>query len=134
MKIARKPMLSMKVISLIAILAILSLLISILYYNDPSLTKWSPKCAIHYITGYQCPSCGGQRFLYSILHGNIGNAFKYNMFLTIALPYVLILSITHLFQVSMVMKIRNMLENKYAVYTYLFLYITWGITRNILNI
>ncbi|MDR2815957.1 MAG: DUF2752 domain-containing protein [Proteiniphilum sp.] len=60
----------------------------IFYAFDPEVQPVFPKCPFLLITGYECPGCGSQRAIHSLLHLNIGAAFRYNAFMLLALPYV----------------------------------------------
>lgn len=66
--------------------------LSILVYFDPA-DHFFPRCPFLTLTGYQCPGCGSQRALHQLLHLNIKAAFKYNPFLVLILPYLLLISI-----------------------------------------
>ena len=57
---------------------------------DPVGTEsgiYFPKCLFHLLTGLECPGCGSQRALHSLLNGHIAAAFPYNALLVILLPY-----------------------------------------------
>lgn len=58
---------------------------------DPALSEWFPKCPFHMLTGLDCPGCGSQRAIHSILTGHIAEAFRYNALLVIAIPYIMLL-------------------------------------------
>jgi hypothetical protein len=58
------------------------------YRFDPETQPLFPRCPFFLITGYQCPGCGSQRALHSLLHADIGTAFKQNAFMVLAIPYV----------------------------------------------
>lgn len=60
----------------------------IFYTFDPELQPIFPKCPFLLLTGYQCPGCGSQRAIHSLLHLDIGAAFRYNAFMLMALPYI----------------------------------------------
>lgn len=134
MKVAFQSSLIKNVVVLVSSLIILSLLVVTFYHYDPASTYWYPKCIIHYLTGYQCPSCGGERFMYNLIHGNIEKALTYNLFIAFALPYFLFLTFTHLSKTKIAFNIRKVLESKTAIYLYLITYIIWGFSRNILKI
>lgn len=50
----------------------------------------------HALTGWDCPACGGQRALHSLLHGRFGEALRFNPFLVVAVPYLLAVAWTSL--------------------------------------
>jgi len=35
-------------------------------------------CPFHWLTGFSCPFCGGQRMVLELLHGNVTEAFWLN--------------------------------------------------------
>jgi hypothetical protein len=72
--------------------AVLGLIILALVYYlfDPSKYSFFPKCPFHWLTGLDCPGCGSQRAVFSLLHGHFYQAMKYNLLLVIALPFLAI--------------------------------------------
>ena len=48
------------------------------------------------LTGWDCPACGGQRALHSLLHGRVGEALHFNPFLVVSVPYFLAVAWTSL--------------------------------------
>lgn len=58
-----------------------------LYYHNPKDTKWLI-CIMYTLTGYYCPGCGAGRAYYSILHGQFYQAFRYNPFFVIVVPWL----------------------------------------------
>ncbi|WP_298651328.1 DUF2752 domain-containing protein [uncultured Proteiniphilum sp.] len=58
------------------------------YIFDPEAQPLFPKCPFLLVTGYECPGCGSQRAVHSLLHLDIGAALKYNAFMVLALPYI----------------------------------------------
>ncbi len=51
--------------------------------------EWFPKCPFRSITGFQCPGCGSQRAVSSLMNLDIIKAFKENRLLVISIPYLL---------------------------------------------
>lgn len=47
-----------------------------------------PGCPFHFITGWDCPACGGLRMTHDLMHGNIAAAAADNAFLLGGLPMV----------------------------------------------
>ena len=54
---------------------------------------WKPPCLILRFTGLYCPGCGGQRMVFSLLHGDFPAALQRNPFLFFFLPLLLLYSI-----------------------------------------
>lgn len=68
-----------KYIILLFILAIV--LIAIFFLFSPSEYTLFPKCPIYQFLGIHCAGCGTQRALHHLLHLEIGNMFRNNLFL-----------------------------------------------------
>jgi hypothetical protein len=63
---------------------------SLLYFLfDPSLSNSFPKCIFHSLTQLECPGCGSQRAIHSLLHGNILQAADFNLMAVVFLPLLL---------------------------------------------
>jgi len=119
--------------SIIIIISIIAFA-AILYFFNPENTIWLPKCSFYTITGYQCPSCGGQRAIYQLLHGNLKEAFLFNPFLIISLPYaILLILVTWFIPKHKGVKLRNFCYHKITITIYLILLIIWWIVRNIID-
>ena len=54
---------------------------------DPA-RRFFPRCPFHMLTGLDCPGCGSQRAVHSLLHGDVSTAFGYNQLLVVMLPYL----------------------------------------------
>lgn len=50
-----------------------------------------PTCWILWLTGYQCPTCGGTRAVYDMVHLDFAGAWAMNPVLTIYLPILAVL-------------------------------------------
>ena len=108
---------------------------AILYFFNPENTIWLPKCPILLLTGFQCPSCGGQRAFYQLVHGNLIEAFMYNPFLIISIPYaVLLILVTWFIPKHKCIRLRKFCYHKATVFTYIALMLIWWILRNIMKI
>ena len=57
------------------------------------LLFWKPPCLILRFTGLYCPGCGGQRMVFSLLHGDFPAALQRNPCLFFFLPLLLLYSI-----------------------------------------
>ena len=105
----------------------------IFYYNvNPDECVLMPKCILKQLTGFDCPSCGGQRSLHAILHGDFMNAISYNPFFVISIPYLLSVIYATFFKSTFAKKVRRISFNRYVIYTYIVLFFAWWIIRNIL--
>jgi len=77
---------------LLSILVFIGFGIGIYYFysNNPA-SKESPfvVCITKTVTGYDCPGCGGQRAFHELLHGNLIEAAKLNLFIYFFAPLLL---------------------------------------------
>ena len=97
---------------------------------DPSTSVIAPKCMVKMITGYDCPSCGGQRALHALLNGDIGKAFGLNPFLFVAVPYLLAVAYSAFSSSAFAQRLKLIVHHPRSVGLYLILYFAWWIIRN----
>lgn len=110
-------------------------LLAMTYFVDPALNRWAPKCPFLLLTGLKCPGCGIQRATYTLLHGNVGEAWAYNRFLIYSLPYLLSVMLTEwVWTGERQQRWRRVTEGRTAVTIYVTLFFVWGIARNLLDI
>src|SRR5947209_7197904 len=55
----------------------------------PKLSVLLPPCPIHEYFGLLCPGCGGTRALVALLHGHLGDAFRFNALVVALFPFAL---------------------------------------------
>ncbi len=46
-----------------------------------------PSCAVHALTGLECPGCGGTRALQSMARGDLAKAANFNLLVVAAVPW-----------------------------------------------
>ena len=120
--------------SILATIIILSIGVG-LYVFDPVQYTLMPKCMFKVVTGWDCPGCGFQRGVHALLHGHLLEALSYNYFFILSIPYALGLCLERFVLPSeMAMKWRRVLEHRYAISTYLAIYLIWWVLRNLLGI
>lgn len=104
----------------------------ILYFFNPESSVWFPKCPFYLLTGYQCPACGIQRAAYQVLHFHFKEAFYYNPFLVISVPYALLLIlVTWIAPQPRFPKLREFCYHNITVKIYVVLTVIWWIVRNL---
>ena len=114
-----------------AIIVFLLLCLVVIYYNlDPAKTIFYPKCIFHILTGYDCPSCGGQRALYALLHGRWLDAVKLNPFLLVSIPYAIAVFYTSFSKSETAVYLKPFIQHRYAVIGYVLLFVFWWVFRN----
>lgn len=120
--------------SLIIILTIAALLVfGFIYYAlDPSQSGIFPRCTFLTLTGYKCPGCGSQRAVHALLHGEIGQAFRYNALLLIAIPW-LALCLYGEAQRTTRPRLYARINAPRLIWLFLALILLWWILRNIFD-
>lgn len=110
---------------------VVALAVIVLYatYN-PAHSYLAPKCPVFLLTGWECPSCGIQRALHSILTGEWGLALRYNPFLCLSIPYALIAMWGAWGKGYAADKCSRFAFHRYTLWTYIALFFGWWIFRN----
>lgn len=129
-------MLSFRLIPKRALLiAVCIVALAALFILNPVEQPLMPKCPFKLLTGLSCPGCGFQRAAHAFLHGRWGEAWAYNPFLLYALPWLFAVALTE-WGMTGERKLRwqRIVEGKVAVWTYLLLFIAWGVMRNVWGI
>lgn len=66
--------------------------VAVVYYLfNPATSRLAPKCVFRLVTGYDCPRCGSQRLLHSLLHGDLYGAWQANAYLLCIAPLLLLM-------------------------------------------
>lgn len=91
-------------------------------------------CIFYQLTGYQCPGCGTQRAIHSLLHFKIKQSFLYNPILVIAIPLIILLIYLEQFKgKNRFPKLYKALSGKiFIVVSLIFIVIYW-ILRNLVT-
>jgi hypothetical protein len=72
-------------------IAIAALVVLFIFYTlNPIEIPFFPRCPFLLLTGYECPGCGSQRAIHSLLHFDFKAAFHYNALMVPAIPYILV--------------------------------------------
>lgn len=79
-------------------------------------------CPFHWLTGFDCPFCGAQRMVLTLLHGNLAEAFWLNPGLFVGAPLV-----------GMWWLWRRDISSR-AAFVMLCIAFAWGILRNIVHL
>jgi hypothetical protein len=116
-----------KVLPIIAVLAI-----TLLYFLFDAREGGFPRCPFYLLTGLKCPGCGSQRAFSALLHGDLGEAFRYNLLLLLFLPLLLLAGINFIFSLwDKQLALHQLFYSNRVVYLVLFLVILFWIVRNI---
>ena len=108
----------------------------ILYYVfNPSSDSWFFKCPFHLITGWQCPGCGTQRAIHCLLHGNVMEALRFNAFIVVIIPFLMLMAISEWYNYHHWFDwINRFINNRYTMIALGVLTIGWWVLRNIIGI
>ena len=98
---------------------------------DP-MEVWMPKCPFHWLTGWECPACGLQRALHSLLRGEILAAWSYNPFLILSVPYFLAVVFTTYDPSRCAQKLRRVVQHRRVIMAYFWAVVAWWILRNLI--
>lgn len=123
--------LSRKQIVAVVLVAAILLLLGVAYFVvDPGSSHLAPKCMVKTLTGYDCPACGLQRALHSLLHGRVGEAFMFNPFLVLAVPYLLLVIYSQLAGGRCARRVGRVVKHPAMIWSYVALYFLWWVVRN----
>jgi len=71
------------------VIPLLALYIYYAFYSVEDTGRvWVNQCTIYKFTGLDCPGCGGQRAIHSLLHGYVLQALRYNGLFVLASPFL----------------------------------------------
>lgn len=111
---------------------LIALALGALYFADPTDSAYPIKCVFNLLTGWQCPACGAQRALHTLLHGQFSAAWQLNPYLLCLLPYFGALILTECFlEGRRRQQWRAVLEGKPAIAICFIAAIGWTIARNL---
>lgn len=119
-----------KILSILLVVAGIGGILLLYALYDPAHAPSAPKCPLHMLTGWECPSCGIQRALHSLLVGEWGLALRYNPFLCLSIPYLAAVMIGTWGRGSWAARCRRWAFHRYTLYAYLTLLVAWWIFRN----
>lgn len=121
-----------RLIQIGGVLLIIAVGLLIYFFNDPTSTPWMPKCVWLSLTGYKCPGCGTQRFLYHFFNGEFREAIGYNPLMLIELPLFIAYALGFMLKGTRVSRwIDNYLAHIIVGEVFMVIAIIWTIVRNI---
>ena len=103
-------------------------------FYSPVDYSFFPKCPFLSLTGYKCPGCGSQRALHSILNLDLQSAISHNILTISFIPYLFFGIIIEKMntQSNKVLFIKKLFFGQKAIYTVLFIIVSFWLLRNIL--
>ena len=115
-------------------LGVLALVVGLAMFRvfDPAHHGFFPKCAIHSLTGLDCPGCGGQRAVHHLLNGEISAAFRANaLLLSLLIPMGVWLGLRWSLQRLSGRSLPALFLNRTALWLLLAALVLFGILRNL---
>lgn len=117
----------------IAVIAAVAVGVMVVFYLlDPAQSEFMPKCAFKLLTGLDCPSCGSQRAVHAVLHGDFPTALSFNPFLVLSIPYFIAVMWGYAVFIPGSAAVRRIAHHRYAMLSYVALFCIWWIARNLL--
>lgn len=105
-----------------------------IYYSyNPSDNVWFPKCPFKMLTGWQCPGCGSQRAIHSLLHLEIVQAFRYNALMVLCIPLLILLFIAEYYRTRAPQFYLKVYQAR-NIWIFFGIVICWTIGRNLAGI
>lgn len=105
------------------------------YFVNPTLSRFPIKCPWVLLTGTSCPACGSQRAMNALVHGHLAQAWSYNYFFVISIPYALAAVLVSWYNFGNRLDgLKRIVFHPIALKTYVVLFFAWWIIRNLLNI
>ncbi len=104
------------------------------WHFDPLQTAWMPRCPFRLLTGWSCPACGNQRALHALLHGHPAEAWHFNRFLILSIPYFAAVLWTTFSRGARARRWRPVFQHPQVIMAFFWLTVIWWIGRNIFGI
>ena len=114
-------------------IAVLLLFLIVYGVFDPSETAIFPKCPFFLLTGLKCPGCGSQRAIHQLLTLHLGEAFRYNAFMVLAIPLILFLLAAEVFRERWP-RLAVLGSSPVLSWTIVAAVLLWWLLRNLLGI
>lgn len=103
-----------------------------LWIGNPYSDSWMLKCPLHTLTGYQCPLCGMQRQIHSLMKLDFKQAWEMNQGLLLSYPYLAMLFLADIFPSLRASRVGAFCLSNPVLLTFIGLMIVWGIVRNVI--
>ena len=116
----------------LAVAAAVAVVCAAVWWADPTTPGGPiPLCPTKLLFGIDCPGCGSLRMLYSVMHGNLLAAAKFN---GLALAALVVLAWTYAAWVYGRVagrRVWNWQRNRWAAPVTLVLVVAWSVVRNL---
>ena len=113
------------------IMAVAVIAAAIYYVFDPSVEgNLFPRCVFRTFTVWKCPGCGSQRALHALLHGDIADAWRYNVFMVLVIPIIVFYAFAE-FTRTRFPRFYYFTGHPAIVWSLLGLIVLWWVLRNV---
>jgi hypothetical protein len=103
----------------------------VLYLFDPETAGFYPVCALHQLTGWQCPGCGSLRALHQLTHGNLAGAWRFNPLLVAVLPMGMWLGLREAVRWTLGWRWPGIITRPVIGWSLVIVAVVFGIARNL---
>lgn len=109
---------------------VIAIVLALYYIFDPAISQLAPKCPLYLLTGYECPSCGLQRAIHCLLHGEFVAALLYNPYILVILLYALLAFIAGRMPEGRYSRFTDFMLGTPAFVLFVVITILWWVVRN----
>ncbi len=131
MRTAANPPSTRYAVAVSCVGAALMAAVALLYFYDPTTAGFFPICALHALTGLDCPGCGGLRAVHQLSHGNIAAAWHFNPLFVALLPIALWLGFREWVRVVTGRQLPGFVTRPIMGWVLIGVMVVFGIVRNI---
>ena len=101
------------------------------YFPPTQPNSIIPGCTFYWLTGCHCAGCGATRAVYSLLHGDLEQAFAYNSLFILLLPLLGVVGLRILFEIWTGRKAPAIRVPCWVIGIFVAVLIAYWIARNI---
>lgn len=103
-----------------------------IWFADPTTPGGpAPTCPTKLLFGIDCPGCGSLRMIYSLLHGDVTAAVRYNAVGVLFLALLVWAFVAYCVGLRRGRRVRSWQHNRWAAIVVLVVVCTWFVIRNI---
>jgi hypothetical protein len=91
----------------------------------------APTCLLKYVTGFDCPGCGGTRAAWYLLHGDVPAAARHHAVFVFAVPFLLYVYVAWAGRRLFGWRLPQLRLSPRAVAIFLAVWGVWSVLRNL---
>jgi Protein of unknown function (DUF2752) len=105
---------------------------AVVWIGDPTTPGgFLPVCPTKALLGIDCPGCGSLRMVYSVLHGDVASALRFNALALVALALLVVAYLTWTYGRITGRPIRGWQHHRWAAIVTLVVVSVWFVVRNL---